>query len=313
MKNIMTKKENLITIVNKKEEKGSKLTISLNINSNLVEKSLDNVTEEFIKVKEIKGFRKGKAPKELVFSNFEEHIKEEAYKDVQNKVIEYIYEEKINPLRIYFEKDFLEEIGNKEDIKINVLCYTRPKIDSIDISKIKVSKKKAEEKYIEEEKKYESQENKKILEDLKNNKDKYTDNIYESLIIEEILNTLQLNKEDIPEYMIKEHVSKSLKNLEEFSKNLELSLDEYLKQVNTTKEKVIKDLEKELMDQLKLDVFTENFAEQNKIEVNQKDIDDQLKTMNEDDLKKLNADEFIYNIRYYKSLKEVVELVKKQS
>lgn len=309
----MTKKENLITIVNKKEEKGSKLTISLNINSNLVEKSLDNVTEEFIKVKEIKGFRKGKAPKELVFSNFEEHIKEEAYKDVQNKVIEYIYEEKINPLRIYFEKDFLEEIGNKEDIKINVLCYTRPKIDSIDISKIKVSKKKAEEKYIEEEKKYESQENKKILEDLKNNKDKYTDNIYESLIIEEILNTLQLNKEDIPEYMIKEHVSKSLKNLEEFSKNLELSLDEYLKQVNTTKEKVIKDLEKELMDQLKLDVFTENFAEQNKIEVNQKDIDDQLKTMNEDDLKKLNADEFIYNIRYYKSLKEVVELVKKQS
>jgi trigger factor len=309
------KKENkFIKIISSQKEKGSRVIITVGIKKELVVNSINDILSKISETKEIKGFRKGKAPKELIFAQYKKDIIEESYSHIQNIIINFIYENDVNPLRIYFEKDFLENIKlEAEDFEIKIICYKKPEIKKVNLEKIKVKKETAEKKFNEEKEKYQKENNKEVLQDLKDNEEKYLNNIYESLIIETLLEEIVIEKEDIPEYIIREHTDRSLENLENFSKNLNMSLDEYLSQSKTNKDKIIKDLEKEVIDQLKLDIFTEEYAKENKLEVTKEDIESQLTTIPEEELKNINAEEMVYNIRYYKSLKEIVNLVKKQS
>ena len=309
------KKENkFIKIISSQKEKGSRVTITVSVKKGLVVDSINEILSKISETKEIKGFRKGKAPKELILAQYKKDVIEEAYSHVQNIIINFIYENDINPLRIYFEKDFIENIKlDGEDFEINIICYQKPEIKKLELGKIKIKKETAQKKFDEEKDKYQKENNEQVLKDLKENEEKYLENIYESLIIETLLENLIIEREDIPEYIIREHTDRSLENLENFAKNMNMSLDEYLKQSKTSKDKIIKDLEKEVIDQLKLDIFTEEFAKENKLEVTKEDIESQLTTIPEEELKNINAEEMVYNIRYYKSLKEIVNLVKLQS
>jgi FKBP-type peptidyl-prolyl cis-trans isomerase (trigger factor) len=308
------KKNKYINIIESKKDKGSQLDLTLNIKGDLINEAINKGIDELSANKEIKGFRKGKAPRELIYTQYKEDIIKNAYTNVQNTIINSIYDSDITPMRIYFKEDFINNIKlNAEDFNIEMKCYQKPKIKKVDLSKVKIKKDEAKKKFDKEKNKYEKENNEEVIKDLKENEERYLNNVYESLIIESLLTNIIIEKDDIPEYMITEHIKKSIDNLESFAKDMNLTLKKYLSQNNTSQEKITEDLEKEVIDQLKLDLFTEEFAKENKIEVTKEDIDTQLKTMSEEEMKNINAEELIYNIRYYKSLKEAVNLIKNQS
>ena len=65
------KKENkFIKIISSQKEKGSRVTITVSVKKGLVVDSINEILSKISETKEIKGFRKGKAPKELIFAQF---------------------------------------------------------------------------------------------------------------------------------------------------------------------------------------------------------------------------------------------------
>lgn len=306
-------KNKLIKITEKKQDSKSKIILELKIDKNFVNDTIDSFTNSFVKNKEIKGFRKGNAPKELIFKRYKNEILEESYIKIQRSVVDLIYDNDINPLRIIFNEQFLDKVNKDNDIHLTITCYIKPTLENFDINSIKVEKDLINKKFKKEEEKYKKDNNKEILKDLEDNKERYLENIYDNLIIEKILENIKISKNEIPEYLIEEHIQKSLDNVDEFAKSMGISTEEYFKRSKIDKEKLIKDLEKEVIDQLKLDIFTENIAKNNKIEVSRKDINEQIQNMDKDEIKNINPEELVYNIRYYKSLKYAINLIKSKS
>jgi FKBP-type peptidyl-prolyl cis-trans isomerase (trigger factor) len=306
-------KNKLIKITEKKQDSKSKIILELKIDKNFVNDTIDSFTNNFVKNKEIKGFRKGNAPKELIFKRYKNEILEESYIKIQRSVVDLIYDNDINPLRIIFNEQFLDKVNKDNDIHLTITCYIKPTLENFDINSIKVEKDLINKKFKKEEEKYKKDNNKEILKDLEDNKERYLENIYDNLIIEKILENIKISKNEIPEYLIEEHIQKSLDNVDEFAKSMGISTEEYFKRSKIDKEKLIKDLEKEVIDQLKLDIFTENIAKNNKIEVSREDINEQIQNMDKDEIKNINPEELVYNIRYYKSLKYAINLIKSKS
>jgi FKBP-type peptidyl-prolyl cis-trans isomerase (trigger factor) len=227
------------------------------------EKAIKKIIEDF----EAPGFRKGKAPREIVEKNINQE--KVASMLVQNllpkKYSEAIQEHKLQPIvdpKIYIEEPKnISEILDDKDLTIKIVVAEAPIVDLKNYSeKIKGSAAKSKiwtpEKGEKQEEKPETQEEK--------DQKKFI------MIIDELLKTCSVETADM---IVESETNRLLSQTLEEIKKLGLSLEEYLKNTGKTAEMIQKETKEKAENNLKLEFIFNAIAKEQKIEVIQADID----------------------------------------
>lgn len=140
----------------------SKYEIDITISKDIFKKSYDSLLDEASKKVDIKGFRKGKVPKEVIEEQLKEQILIETFEKIAPTFTWVaLSTEKLNVL-IPVEYSNLPQLKLDEDIKYTVKVVTMPKFDICNIKDIKITKDSEEVK--------EDELNKTMDEMYKNNK-----------------------------------------------------------------------------------------------------------------------------------------------
>ena len=315
---IQESKSKDIQITNTNRGEKSSITFTVKISKRLINKTIDEVTNDYIKNTEIKGFRKGNAPQKLVFQKYNDVIFKDSYDRINHLINDYIVDQIKDLMSISLNKEFIEDIREDQDIELNFSGYTKPKINEIDLKNIKIPRKTAEEEYEKTTEKYKNpktDEEKTAYDNFIKNKDVSIDNILDNMIIEAIIDAVLLKREDIPEYIITNHVTSSIDRTKQFTESQGININEYFKNIGTTYEKVVSGLEQDIIKQLKLDLFIQDFAETNSITVTKEDIEERLSSFTPDQIDQIKNDqsglEEIFNtILYNKVMIASVNIVK---
>ncbi|MHB8362625.1 MAG: trigger factor [Patescibacteria group bacterium] len=307
-----------IQITNTNRGEKSSITFTVKISKELIKKTVDEITNSYIKNTEIKGFRKGNAPTKLVFQKYNDIIFKDSYDRINHLINDYIVDQIKDLMSISLNKEFIEEIRKDQDIELNFSGYTKPKINKVNLKNIKIPRKTAEEEYektVETYKNPKTDEEKTAYDNFIKNKDISIDNILDNMIIEAIIDAILLKREDIPEYIITNYVTSSIDRTKQFTESRGTDINKYFKDIGTTYEKVVNGLEQDIIKQLKLDLFIQDFAETNSITVTKEDIEERLSSFTPDQIDQIKNDqsglEEIFNtILYNKVMIASVNIVK---
>src|SRR5258708_35701340 len=117
----------MISAIQKLEDGTISLTIT--IPASRVEEAKKKDTDEFVEVTELPGFRKGKAPKNLVLEKLDkEKLKEEVLKKLLPETyVEAIKEHSLNP--IVSPQIHVLELADGKDWQYTALTYELPEVD----------------------------------------------------------------------------------------------------------------------------------------------------------------------------------------
>lgn len=205
----------------------------------------NHVVDEMIGQVTVKGFRQGKAPRNLAIEHLDpnrltDHILSHV---LNNAVSEVIKEKKYRLLG----RPVLQNLDTQKDkdgwmVNINFPLYPEVKLGDYQKLLAKKDKKSATK-------------NKKI--DSSKPEDRLNE-IYDTLLVKISL--------DIPQPVIDEEVGYSVQRLENQAKSLNLSLDSYLKAVNKTLDQVKTEYAKSAEENLKLDLILLEIAKIEKID-----------------------------------------------
>lgn len=244
------------------KEEGGDIQITFTIPSELISSTKKEVIEELSKDITVPGFRKGmaplpkveeKIPSETLREHILSHILPKAFSDA-------VTTEKINPA-IYpkFEAIKLED---DKDWQIRAITCELPKIILGDYKK-------------------------KLTEELRSKSivvpgKEITKEEKEANLIKAIIDTVKIN---IPKILIEEEVNGRLSQLLERIEKLGLSLEGYLKSVGKTPEQIREEYAIQAKDAISLELILNEVANEEKIEVTEKDIDDFIKSTGSDPLK----------------------------
>ncbi len=307
-----------IKITDIKRGEKSHITFTVRIAKELVKETIDKVTNGYIKNTEIKGFRKGNAPQKLVFQKYHDAIVKDSYDEINHLINDYIVDQIKDLMSISLNKEFIEEMTKDLDIELNFSGYTKPKINKVNLKNIKIPRKTAEEEYDRTSEKYKNpktDEEKAAYENFISNKDISIENILDNMIIEAIIDAVILEKEDIPEYIITNYVTSSIEKTKQFTDSMGIDINEYFKNIGTTHEKVVNGLEEDIIKQLKLDLFIQDFASTNSITVTKEDIEERLSSLTPEQVKqikdeKADLEEIFNTILYNKVMTASVNIIK---
>ena len=230
-----------------------------------VDAEKDHAVEELAQQITVKGFRQGKAPKNIA----EEHLNPEKVTDhvlnhlLSDAVSKALKEYKYNLLG----RPVLESVDTKgkDEWKFALSFPLYPEIDLGDYKKIAKGASKTKPKKVKSEK--------AAVEDEKapNNEDKL------NLIYQALLNNTQI---DIPESVIEEEISYSLERLTTQAQTLHLTLENYLKAVNRTLDQVKEEYRKNAGDSLKLDLILLDIAKKEGVQASQEEVESLAKSAN---------------------------------
>ncbi|MCL4392906.1 hypothetical protein M1145_02095 [Patescibacteria group bacterium] len=295
-----------LSITNKTKKEKFEINSNVKINASFISKIMDDTIKEYKKYANINGFRKGNAPDKLIFEKYKDKIINDAYNQIKEDISEEIYKKEKSALRIIINKEFKDLLESREDINIDVTIYLKPEINKIDLKKINIPIKKAEDEFIKQKEKYNKEEKIQIEE----NKTQYINNIYDNLIMDQLKEKIKLDKSDIPLFIIDSYVNYSLDKISEFTKSINMDIGEYFKQIGKSREDIIEQLEKEAIDQFKFDLFIEKYALENKIEVTKEDIDHKMSTIDPKQISQINTNAIINDIIYSKSIDNIISSIK---
>lgn len=236
---------------------------------------------------EVEGFRKGKAPKEVA----EKHLRREAIYDhllrayIPKVYAEIVQKEDIKP--VVAPRIELIEAKENEEWKIKLTTAESPKVDLGKYKdKVKDAKKKVKSSDIwvpgkDKEITPEDQEKQKTAE------------FQAALqaIMEEV-------KIEISDLIIDEDVERRLTRLVDDIQKVGLTMDAYLKSKNLTKEQILEQIKKEIEENYKMEFALQEIAEQEKIKVEQSEIDKMFEGI-KDEKEKASARQNAY---YYAAL-----------
>lgn len=239
----------------KKKDDGS-FVINVTIPAEEIKKIYHQVIEEQAKEAEIKGFRKGKAPVNLV----EEKIgKEKLDNQLLNKVINQSYPEAIKKLDlkpiIPPEVKLVSTEKNKE-WEIKFISTELPEVDLGEF-KEKIKEINAQSGIWTPE-----TEGKKEVDDQEKKDQK----------IQKVIETLLKNvKVDLPEILINQELNRKLVNLIDQVNQTGLKLEDYLSTKGTNIEEIKKDFRQQIINNWKIDLALEKIADQEEVEVTEED------------------------------------------
>ncbi len=261
--------EKIIAAQIKKDSDGT-ITLTITIPWQTVKKSWDEELDLAVKHSTLPGFREGKAPKALVEKNLDqEKIKEEVLKKILPKTyLDAVKKHKLNP--IINPKIHVEKLENGKDWTFNAITCEVPVIELNDYkSAIKGVTAKS-----------------KIVMPGKTNTPANFD---------EIVNAM-LSKIDakIPKILTEGEVDRLLSQLLDEIKKLGLTLDQYLASSGKTVDQLRGDYALKAQNDIKLEFALQKIADEEKITVSQKEIDEALqKAKDETERKQLEANVYL--------------------
>ncbi len=225
---------------------------------------------EVISNAEIKGFRKGKAPRDLVEKNLN---KEQFNEEIINKILPEVYQETLNKFNlkpvIYPRIEILSKNEN-EEWKIKLMVCEKPEVQ-LKSYKDELSSKKAKEKIWipgQEEKPQEKPEDK--------NK-KLSDNL--AFLVQYCI-------VDVSDLLIEDEMTKLLSQLLEEVKKLGLSLDQYIASTHKTIESLRNEYKEKAEQSLKLEFIISAIADGENIVIGDAEIKEAIKDVADEKLKK---------------------------
>lgn len=229
-----------------KELKNQKNTVEveISITESEVEEHRDHVVEEMITTVTVKGFRQGKAPKKIALQHLDPNKLTE---HLVNHLLSHAVQETLQKFKYrLIGRPVLEKMDTKDQKNwvFNINFPLFPDVKLPDYQKLLKSpkSKKTDEK----------------------NSDTKTEKIYDIL--------LKNTNIDIPQSVIDEEVSYSLRRLENQAKSLNLSLEKYLEAAQKSIEEIKKDYAKGAEESLKLDLILTEIAKKENITTPQTEV-----------------------------------------
>ncbi len=275
--------------INRLENKNTEIEVL--IDKNTLKKEYEQAFSEMTKDLEVKGFRKGRVPKNIAEKYLD---KNRVYEKVLQKVLPEIYDKLV-------KKENLKPITNpkidlikaKEDDDW-IIKITLAELPSIDLKNYK-------KKIMEYNKK-----NKKVSKIWVPGKEESNANQSEAETEEKKISRLNeifniLIKEidcPIPELLIQNDLQKKLANLVDELQKLGLTIETYLNSKGLTIDQLKEKYKKEIVESYKLEFALGEIAEREKITVENKEIEELLNQI-KDEKKKENVKQNLY---YYVSL-----------
>lgn len=253
-----------------REEDGT-IILNITIPQSMVKKTTEEVINDTAKTANIPGFRKGKAPKKLVSEKID---KEKVREEVLKKLLPQAYSEAVRKYAIkpiINPRVHIEALKDDSDWKFTASTCETPTVD-LGSYKEEIKKTTAKSKIIipgkEEQNKVSANDLLKIL------TDKVTVNVSKIIVEQEVERLLAQTLDEI--------------------KKLGLTLDQYLSSTKKTADELKKEYEKKAVGDIKLEFALSKIAEEEKIIVEDKDIEDAIKNAkDENERKSLEANKYV--------------------
>ena len=134
-----------------KNLKGLEKELSISFSLKDMDPTIESKLKELSKNLDLKGFRKGKVPMNVVKSKYYQQCYNESLSEhIEQNYIQVIIDEKLNPVAP--PKISIDENKNKEKLFFKALIEVMPEVEIVDIEKIKLEKPKLKVKKIDLEK-----------------------------------------------------------------------------------------------------------------------------------------------------------------
>ncbi len=252
-----------------KTENGT-IELTITIPSSEVKKTRDAIVGEYVKHAQIPGFRKGKAPKKLVEERVDnQKVDEELLRTLIPKAYtEAIKENNLNP--IISPRVHIETLVEGKDLVFIAETCEAPKID---LGNYKEEIKKITAKS-------------KIIVPGKEPEQPSFDQIIAALLASTTVK--------IPHIIVEQETQRLLSQTLDEVKKLGLSLEQYLSSTGKTSEDLKKEYEAKAENDIKIEFALGKVAEEEKITVEQKEIDEAVtKAKDENEKRSLQANSYL--------------------
>ena len=309
----MNKEDKGIQIIKKSSKGKTQVEFDIKVTSPYITKKMDEVISLYNQITNINGFRKGKAPKELVYRKQLHNILKETYQQITNDISKITKKEIPEIVRITIDKDFHHDLEGKKDIEVKIITDKISKIQFPDIKniKVKIDEAKAKfEKSLDEIKKNKKREDEYSY--LKDHAKEYIEHYHEDLIMKKIIDSIKLTKEDIPKHIIENYIHESQERINEYAKKMNLDYRTYLEKIKQSEEKLKKELEEEVINKIKLELLVDAAPEEYKPQIKQEDIQMELEYIKKHHLNNKEASDIIYSTIRNKTIQNLINKIKEQ-
>lgn len=253
-----------------RQEDGT-IVLNITIPHSLIKKTTEDVIIQTAQETSIPGFRKGKAPKKLVADKIDKgKVKEETLgKLLPQAYAEAVKKHDIKP--ILNPRIHVDELSDDKDWQFTASTCEAPEVD-LDNYKEEIKKLTAKSKIIVPGKEERGE-----------------------IPVNELLNTLiQGTKIKVSKIIVEQEVERLLAQTLDEIKRLGLTLDQYLSSIKKTAEDLRKEYEKKALSDIKLEFALSKIAEEEKISVSEKDVEDAIKSAkDESERKGLEANRYL--------------------
>jgi FKBP-type peptidyl-prolyl cis-trans isomerase (trigger factor) len=230
------------------------IELTINIPRVKVKREYERAIEEMVKQTEIKGFRKGKAPRNLVEEKADKNkIYEEVLKNLVPEVyLEAVREHNLKP--IVNPQVRVISLEENKDWQIQAVTCEQPKTELGDY-KIAIKGETAASKILVPGKKEtpEKEKEEQVL----------------AKIFRALLKTV---KTTIPKILITEEVNRMLARLVDQTSKLGLSIEQYLSSIGKTGDQLRAEYTQQAEETLKLELILGRIADEERIEVSEKEV-----------------------------------------
>lgn len=260
--------QNMISALQKQTDGTISLTIT--IPSSEVKKAWDKAVEETVKNTTLPGFRKGKAPQELVEEKLDkEKIREETLRELLPKhYVQAVNKHQLRP--IMNPKIHVAKLEDQKDCQFTAQTCEAP---DINLGKYKEAVKSVTAKS-------------KIIVPGKEKQEPKFDEITRAL--------LEAVSASIPKILIEAEVDRLLSQMLDEIKKLGLTLDQYLSSTGRTVESLREEYRKKAENDIKLEFTLQKIAEVEKITVEEKEIEEAIqKGKDEKEKQALSANKYL--------------------
>lgn len=253
-----------------RQEDGT-IVLNITIPHSLIKKTTEDVIIQTAQEASIPGFRKGKAPKKLVADKIDKgKVKEETLRKLLPQAYaEAVKKHDIKP--ILNPRIHVDELSDDKDWQFTASTCEAPEVD-LDNYKEEIKKLTAKSKIIVPGKEERGE-----------------------IPVNELLNTLiQGTKIKVSKIIVEQEVERLLAQTLDEIKRLGLTLDQYLSSTKKTAEDLRKEYEKKALSDIKLEFALSKIAEEEKISVSEKDVEDAIKSAkDESERKGLEANRYL--------------------
>jgi FKBP-type peptidyl-prolyl cis-trans isomerase (trigger factor) len=240
----------MITAIKREEDGTIQLTVTLPWE--LVKKTKDEVTAEYVERSEMPGFRKGKAPKKIVEENLDQdHLREDVLKKLLPQgYVEALKEHKLNP--VLSPKVHVDKLDDGKDWTFTAVTAEAPEVT---LGKYKDAVSKVTSKS-------------KIIVPGKEPAPVSFEDISKAL-----LETVEIK---IPKIITEQEVDRLLSQTLDEVKRLGLTLDQYLASTGRDIESLRADYQKKAETDIKLEFVLQKIAETEGIKVEDKEVEEAI-------------------------------------